>query len=288
VTGVAFGIATWMKPAGEFLFLAALPALLFATRNLRRTLVGSGVVALALLVTISPWIVRNVVKFDLYSMSNQGNESLFHRVFHIDRMPIPRDVKYGDYAQLLRERIAAQRPTRTVITYDFHYGAIEELGLSSDQARSAEGKLAVAAIRRNLGAYLSGTRRELGRAIDDVSEFEGEDRLLAELGQTDPPVGRATTTAIWDAVRPLYDVWWLLSLSTAAGLLAVFTGPRRSRNAAAALLSVWAVVAFGTAMAVGAEWRYSIQVAPIAWMLASAGVVTIVSSVAARLSRDRA
>lgn len=286
LTGVVFGLAAWLKPAGQFLFVAALPALLFATRSVRRTLLGSAVVALALVVTISPWLVRNAVRFEVYSMSNQGGETLFHRVFFFDGMPIPTDQKYGPFAQAVRRRVDAQLPPKNVYTYEFHYALIGERGLNEDQARAAEGRLARVAIWRHPGKYLSGTWREFKQLVGDLDRFEGAGQLLAELEATRPPVGTASTTAIWDAMRPIYDVWWLLSLSTAAGLVTLLAGGARTRNAAAALLSVWLAVMLGTSMAAGAYWRYSVQLAPITWMLASAGIVVIASSVWARV-RDR-
>jgi hypothetical protein len=42
----------------------------------------------------------------------------------------------------------------------------------------------------------------------------------------------------------------------------------------------------GTALAYGNDWRYSVQVAPIAWLLGSAGLVLIVGAVADRLRRQ--
>jgi 4-amino-4-deoxy-L-arabinose transferase-like glycosyltransferase len=285
--GVVFGLGAWVKPAGELLFLAAVPALLFATRDVRRTLTGSLVVAAALLVTISPWLVRNAVRFDLYSMSNQADETLFWRAFDVDRMPIPLDHRYGGFAEAIRRRNAAQAQGRP-LTFDFHYGLRDRLGVSDDQARAAEGELARLAIRRHPGTYLSGTVRELRDADRDLGRFTGQELLPTELDRTRPPVGRASTTAIWDAVRPAYGLWWILSLHAATGLLLLFTGARSSRNAAAALLSVSVVVALGTAMAHGAEWRYSIQLAPIVWMVASGGLAILVASVRARMLAGRA
>jgi 4-amino-4-deoxy-L-arabinose transferase-like glycosyltransferase len=288
-TGVTFGIATWLKSAGQPLFLSALPALLFATHSLRRAVIGTAVVGLALLVTISPWIVRNAVKFDLYSMSNQPNETLFFRAFDVDGLPIPVDQKYGPFAEAIRKRRAAEPPEvriRSAIAFEFHYG-LTARGVSDDDARAAEGNLAKVAIRRHPGRYLTNTVREFGRGVQKLDQFTGDDRVLGGLDLTRPPVGSATTTAIWNAARPVYDVWWLLSLSLAAGLLALFAGPRRSRNAAAALISVWLVVLIGTAFGHGADWRYSAQLAPITWILASAGISILVSAVLASAASVR-
>jgi hypothetical protein len=52
-------------------------------------------------------------------------------------------------------------------------------------------------------------------------------------------------------------------------------GEERSRRAAGALLSVWLVLTLGTVLTHGELWRYSMQLAPIVWMLGSAGAVAL-------------
>jgi hypothetical protein len=114
---------------------------------------------------------------------------------------------------------------------------------------------------------------------DDIRQFEGSWRLLGDLDRTDPPFPTAVTARIWDGARVLTEVWWFASLFSAAGLLLLFTGPPESRRAAAGLLSAWFAVMLGTAMFEGGTaWRYSMEVAPIQWMLGSAGAVVLLSS----------
>jgi 4-amino-4-deoxy-L-arabinose transferase-like glycosyltransferase len=290
VTGVVFGAATWVKPAGQFLFAAAPLALLFATRNARQVLTGSAIVAVALLVTISPWLVRNTVKFGFPSMSNQGGRTLFFRVFDVDRMPIPLDQKHGPFAEAVRQGIAGQPDEK--LTYHFHYDLIDERDATEEEATRAAQRLALVAIGRHPWRYSRGTWREVKRSVADLthpvgSRYENTEVLLLEVDRTRPPFPKAATTAAWDGARVLTNLWWLLSLHTAAGLLTLLAGTKKTRNAAAALWSVWVAVAIGTAMAHGALWRYSIQLAPITFLLSSAGIVILASSVWRRLASQR-
>jgi len=290
-TGVVFGAATWVKPAGQFLFAAAPLALLFATRNARRLLTGSAIVAVTLLVVITPWLVRNTVRFGYPSMSNQGGRTLFYRAFDVDRMPIPLDQRYGPFAETVRKRIAG-RPDEQ-LTYRFHYDLIDKRGLSEEEATRIARRLAIVAIRRHPSKYVKGTWREVKNSVADLtvpggSRHESSEVLLQELERTRPPFPKAATKRVWDGARVLNSLWWLLSLHAAAGLLTLLIGTREARNAAAALWSVWIVMAVGTAMAHGALWRYSVQLAPITWILSSAGIVILVSSVWTRLASQRA
>src|SRR4051794_1747912 len=79
--GVLFGLAAYVKPNAQAFALVAIVPLAVATRSLRATLAGSAVVAGALVLTIVPWVVRNGVRYDHYSMSAQGGDALFLRAF---------------------------------------------------------------------------------------------------------------------------------------------------------------------------------------------------------------
>lgn len=284
VAGVAFGLATWIKPAGQFLLLAAPPVLLFATRDLRGTLRGSAVVALALIVTISPWLARNAIRYGFPSMSNQGGRTLFNRTFDVDGLPIPTDQRYGDLAQQLslrnqRDPSASQTPgDHPRLNYDF-YQALRDRGLSQDDAIAVERRLALIAVRRHPATYLRDTARQLRLVVADLNQFPRSWEGRTELDRVLP----YSSTRAWDLARGAYSLWWLLSLGALGSLLALFVGPRDRRNAAAALISVWLAVSVGTVMAHGEDWRYSVQLAPLTWMVGSAGVVILVSSLWARI-----
>lgn len=279
LVGVLFGLGTWVKSAGQFLLVATPLALAFSSRALRPTVKGSLVVAGALLVTISPWMVRNTIRFGSPSMSTQGGATLFNRAFEVDRLPIPTDAAYGDLAAQIKARIDPSSGDR--LTSIFAQAVQNERGLADDDSWAAERHLALVAIRRHPFDYAGGTLRQLRRHHGDLNRFEGSDALLAELDRTQPPVPRSVVARAWDVARVVSDVWWVVSLNALAGLLLLFVGPPGSRRAAAALLAVWLSINLGTALAHGGMWRYSIQVAPIAWILGSGGIAAFVSAVRA-------
>jgi 4-amino-4-deoxy-L-arabinose transferase-like glycosyltransferase len=281
LTGFVFGVAAWIKPAGEFLFVAAVPALAFATRDVRATLRGSAVVALVLLLTVSPWVIRNTVRFDLVAMSDQGGRALSYRAFDRSHLPIPVDADYGRLARTIAaDPRAALPPPDPVVPWfysNFQYALEHHRGLSEEDAGAVQQRLALTAIRRHPSEYARDSWHLFRVSLTDIRRFTGSQALRNELHYTGPPLGAGLTPALWRLGRLLTGVWWLVSLHLIAGLLLLFVGSPASRRAAACLLSVWLVLALGSVLSEGGEWRYSIQLAATTWILGSAGAVLVAS-----------
>jgi 4-amino-4-deoxy-L-arabinose transferase-like glycosyltransferase len=270
--GIVFGLAAWVKPAGEFLLLAAPLAALLATRSLRGALRPTAVVTLTLVVTIAPWLVRNAIDWGQLGMSTQDGQTLFSRVFENDRLPIPGDSPYTALARQVRARSDAARDTR--FNYDFNHALRDQRGLGFQEAIHVQREMSWTAIGRHPLAYVTGTGRELVNELGQLDDFERDQEVLHQLAPRGAIVEGAVR-ATWSVARALVDVWWVLSLNALAGLLLVAVGPPERRAAAAALLAVWFSVVLGTAMFHGYLWRYSMQVAPVAWLLGTAGVALI-------------
>jgi hypothetical protein len=240
-------------------------------------------VGLVLVVTIAPWVIRNTVRFDLVAMSNQGGRALFHRVFDRTGLPVPVDAEYGGLARAVQVNPRAELPPPAPVVpwfySNFHYVLVHNRGLSDEDAGSVEQRLALVAIRRHPWAYASDSWRRLGTALERIRHFSGSSELRRELQFTRPPLGAGLTPTLWHVGRLLTNVWWLVSLHALAALLLLFVGGRVSRYATASFLSVWLVVSLGTVLGEGGVWRYSIQLAPVTWILGSAGAVLVVSSV---------
>ena len=281
--GLVFGVATWVKPAGQFLFFAAPLPLLFATREWRRALRGSAIVAGMLLLTITPWIVRNAIAHDYAGMSIQSGSTLFNRAFEVSELPIPPSEEHGALAKRVRAK-AQQRP-RARFHYEFHQALVNDAGLSDSEALCEQRSMALHAIRTNPGAYATDSVTLLAESLQDISNFEG--RASAEAKLADSPIPSAVRTALLDLAGAITDIWWILCLQGFAAVLVLVTGDSRRRAAGAALISVWLVVALGTVLTHGGQWRYSMQLAPLTLILASAGCAILVTGVRDRLRRAR-
>ncbi len=240
-------------------------------------------VTAAMVITISPWLARNWERYGNPHLTVQGGQTLFYRVFEVDGSPLPDDSADARFAR----RVQARIPEDADLYYEFMRASIRERGQTDDEAFHIEGRLALQGVREHPGSYLVGTVREFGEPARHIRWSDRRYELLADLERTEPPYGRAWFARFWSGMGRLMDVWWVLTLLTTTALIVPFTGPRERRAAGAALLSVWVCMALGTALSNGSAWRYSIQVAPIAWILATVGAVTLAGLLNRRLRARR-
>ena|SRR5215211_7019963 len=279
LAGALFGACAWIKPIGQALLIAAPIALVLVTRSLRSVLHGSAIATLALVLTIAPWIVHNAIDHDFPAMSIQGGQTLFVRVYELDKTPLPGDSADGRFARRVQDRIERGKEDERL-----HYAVVRDLmrerRISDHDAILVEQRMALNGVWRDPGRYVVKTWPRLRGIADDIREFEDEQLLLDDLERTDPPFPTRVTSGVWDVAMALNAAWWFASLFTLAGLLLLVTGPPERRSAAAALWSAWLAVALGTAMFEGGtDWRYSMELAPITWILGSAGIATLAALV---------
>ena len=141
-TGLVFAAAAYVKPVGQALAVAALPALAFATRSVRRTLTGTAIVAGTVLVATLPWMVRNETRYGEFTMSAQSGLTLVNRVFERTGMAIPAD----------RPRLRGCRavPAREP-GHRLSSGLFEELADAARRRRRPSGSNAISRSRRSGG-----------------------------------------------------------------------------------------------------------------------------------------
>ena len=265
--GVAIACAVYVKPVGHALVLAPLLPLALATRSWRATLLGTGTVVVVVALLTVPWMARNDARYGSFTMSAQSGITLFNRVFERDRLALPTDLAVGRLA----ERFRREHPDRRLST-----GVLAELLLGGDTLVEAEAKLrevALVAARRDPGAFAAGTLRSTRESFDDVAAGEGEDAIAAFV--THGPLPRATRLALRTA-EPLLTVWRLFAAFGLAGLLWLASRSRRTRVAAGAAIGAWCAVAVATAALHGGQFRYAASLAPLTFLLGSAGVTVAV------------
>ena len=284
--GALFGAAAYLKPAGQFLLVAAPVAWFLATRSLRTAAPRSAVVVATMLLILSPWLIRNAVIHDQLGMSSQGPITLFNRAFEVDRLPLPDDAPYSDLV-----RSSAESPDQR-----FHVAAHEALldaGLTMDEALAVERELASRAIVSHLPTYLVNSGYLTFRAFSDVSRSDerGYDAFLPGAGLQEQlatmslPMPTALTVAAWAVVEPATQLWLVLSGFGLTALLLPFVAAPRARTAASALLAVWLSLTVGTVLTHGGLWRYSASLAPITWLLGTAGAAVVVDWAAVHVRR---
>jgi 4-amino-4-deoxy-L-arabinose transferase-like glycosyltransferase len=288
--GAAFAAAAYIKPVGQVLPAAALLALAFSTRSVRATLRGTCVVAGVTALLLIPWVARNEVAYGLPTLSDQGGQTLFKRMFDVDHAPIPTSTADGR----LIARIAAEKQLREprAELNDYAVGALRARGLSGHEAVALEGRVARTAIAAQPLGYLADTGPHVWRALTDLNSFSYADLSGDENSSSLRPAHRNRLVAVaidlwfWP-VRVLAWAWWILSLGALSALLVLAVAQRGVRAAAGALVAVWLVIALATAVSHGGHRRYSAQLAPEVWLVGTAGAAIVVRGLASRLRPRR-
>lgn len=273
--GVLAAAAAYVRPAGQALILAVVATTALATRDWRNTLRTSGVVVAVFALLVVPWVARNAAQFDAPAMSRVTGDTLFVRAFEVDKLEIPRDRPSGRLAADVAATRGDERLV-TAVTLEF-----QAAGLTRDQTLRTKEQLARTAIWRNPWTYAWGT-------LEQVSELRVDPRevnLGSDVGPhiPEPP---SFSEDVWNASEALTTLWWTLSLGLLAGVLVLFDRRPRARQAGAALLATWLVLALATSLSRGALTRYALELAPIAFALGSYGAITVLRALADIVTRS--
>ncbi len=300
LAGVVFGLAAHVKPSAQVLIVVAPFVLAFATRSWRETWRGALVVGGVMVAVILPWIAHNGIRYDQWTMSVQGGQALWLRVFDQDKLPIPTDSEEGVRANELYHSYLedpppeyAQNPETLAETESYTY-VFNELGqeMSMFDAIAIQRDLAIQAILDHPKTYLRGTAvnvKDYGRLNAAPHGFAIAEEVA--LGQIGPDVGatvRKLSTGAWKLADLLVRAGFIASLALFAILLLVFVGPRRSRVAAVGFLVTWFAIAIAGSLTASVLPRYAAQIAPLQWILEAAAAVFVVTAVIDLVRRRRA
>jgi 4-amino-4-deoxy-L-arabinose transferase-like glycosyltransferase len=265
--GVVLGASILVKPVGQALVLAAPITFAAAGWAWRAWLRATVLVAAVALAVVSPWVVHDWVEFGQPSLSDQAGQTLFNRLFEVDRRPVPTTLRAGRIARAEQLRITAQgTPERLyVVTLQ---RLEEQVGLSDVQATRLERRLALEAIEADPLGYVWRTlelgRRYVGearstRVVAEVLDFRGDPGL------------RGLDRWLWGVHDRLIPIWTVLTLSGWSILLGLGLGPWRRRVATVGLLSAGGLVALATVATHGGLARYTAEVLPLTFLLTVAG-----------------
>lgn len=278
--GALFALATYVKPVGQGLILAAPIAVGLASLDLRRTARATAVVGLTMFLLLGPWAIRNAIVHDDFGLSNQLGVTLFNRAFEVEDLEIPA----GDpQSELVRRLVATAERTPGLRPSSYVYNELTaHHGFSDVEALAVELRLAETAIRNHAFTYAK-TSVKLVRT-----------QILFLHAQYPPPDSASSAPAI--VRRPghwltsignhLADWWWTLTGSVVTALvLLLVPGPRRRTAIAFAVPPLLVIVV--TVLTHGGADRYAFQSAPEAWLLGSAGLAFVAGATADRVRAAR-
>lgn len=281
-------VAAYIKPVGQALLVAVPLAALLTTWDWRAALRTTATVWLVAALLLAPWLIRNAIGYGEWSLSSQSAQTLTKRVFDIDGRPWP-DTAEGRLAAQIDARREQVEPDAE--KYHFLARALEQRGMTPDEAVAFSGTVAKQAISEAPLAYVWGTVEATVRYLTDVNSFSYDDLSSGENSSslrpgTASPVQLGVAVWYW-SVRVLAWAWWILALAGAAGLLLLRAPERRVRAAIAAFAAAWLAIALSTALSHGGLRRYSAQMAPAVWVVGSAGAVLVTRTLRRTVVRER-
>jgi 4-amino-4-deoxy-L-arabinose transferase-like glycosyltransferase len=296
-TGVLFGLATNVKPAGQVLVAVAPVALLLITRSWRRALKPSLVIALTMFLTVLPWLLHNAIADDQFTLSIQGKQALWLRVFDEDKLPIPTDSDEGVLAQHLYEQYISNPPegygdpaTLDVTeSYSYVFNALGSRGYSTRDATDLMGDVAFDAIRSNPSEYIKGTIANVADYVRLNGGRNGFDPSVVTLqtARQETTLGSLGTisSVAWDLAEFLLLVGFVLSLALLAIPLLFVFGEKRVRIATAVFLITWLAIAVAGSLTANVFPRYAAQIAVLQWLPEAAAAVMVVGGLVAIVRR---
>jgi 4-amino-4-deoxy-L-arabinose transferase-like glycosyltransferase len=284
--GVLFGIAALVKPAGQALLLTALvPALLYFRRP-RRALKGAAILAGCLLLTISPWLVRNAVRYGDVRLSVQDGPALWMRLFDWDQRPIPVTTREDRLAKRIFDAtVGKSEYTKPTNTYEYVAADLmTKYGYSQRDAMVLQRHVALEAIAAAPVSYVKGTygiAKQLTSYTHNL--YPARVGINEKLAAADPTLPATPSLKAFGLAQRVVGYWWILSLGLFSTLLLPFVGSRRQRAAALSLLISWLAITLATSLSTWPDPRYAAQNVPLLWVLGSAGAALVVNAVVARI-----
>lgn len=267
--GALIGAAALVKPVGQLLVVAAAIVLVLAGWRGRALARDVALVVVGCLIVLGPWLVHGLVRYGSPTLSAQGSLTLFNRVYEVDHRPLPQDTRDGRIVADAVRRQPDQRPHAIAFT------TLERDRDDNRAALSALRTLALEGIADYPAEYaldtLTGVRRfstDLKADADDGDPYE------PRAG----PLGASVPRFLWRLGAIASQVWWIVTLFGLTGIATVLVGPRERRLVAMVLLTTWLVLALATVASHGGLPRYSMQLAPITWMLSWAGLTGLVAA----------
>jgi hypothetical protein len=294
LAGVVAGIGAVVRPVGLTLALVG-PLLMVGSHPSRRGLVTGGAYLAAFGLIVMPWIVRNGLVHGEATPVHPGR-FLIERTIKSNQTGVSMYAAPAgpDQPRLLREGrkilrgIESEQPT----SFEVHATLARRLELTDVEASDLMWDLAVDAIRREPGAYLSGTWIELVQLIagheESVREhvltrrsaWKGEDleQMLDDgavpdlLPEVWPEQGRRLPVA--EALAHLYQPSrWIDVLLLASLLAAIWVLRDPSKRAVLIPLVIAAALVCCTVTINGAYARYRYPLDPLLHIAAAAGLV---------------
>jgi 4-amino-4-deoxy-L-arabinose transferase-like glycosyltransferase len=218
IAGLCTGVALLCRPALQIvLFVGVAGFAIMFWRSPRQLALTAGAFIVGTSVFMLPWMLKNEVMYDAFTMAGSGRHLLFRLIrsdsgfsfARPDGVTTPEPEPMAGARRILMEQAAKHDGSSNFQRFR------EELGLSEAQTNKIQTALALEAIRQQPVYFLAGTLDIFGRVFvgepinlrregSDLSEVDW-DRPIRHLVNPTPPRGDRNTAqlllSIWDPSR---------------------------------------------------------------------------------------
>lgn len=279
--GVIFAIAAYIKPVGQVLAFAPLIVLFTSRQPIRHWILPSLTVAVAMLVMLAPWAVRNYVVYDTVSITSQAGITLFNRAFEVQGLAVP---VTDEEAALVAALTEEARETEGLRPSSHVFNQLTARDYTATEALALQQRLALEAIQLDALGYTKVSGKLLALRMADLKFSPGIDPVYRHADSA-PGVAQLLTQAAVEYGGRFQRYFYTATGALAIGLLPLLRP--RQRASALAMLAPPALVLIATVTTHGGLWRYSTVAAPQAWLLSSAGLILAVRALATALRAER-
>ena len=296
LAGALLGLAALTRPIAQFVLLILVAGLPFLLPRWRPALLGGAAMLALFGVTVVPWMARNQVVQGTFAIAGGSGEGLAVRTIRYEQQFDFREPPgTTDDRTLARARRIYRDEAEEGSAFELRQRLIDELGVSEVEAERLMRTIALQAIVRQSGYYLTGTAEMfattfVGRPVRLRQDWlpwrniAWEERVRYLLPEPTAVEERGFGAA--ESLVTIYDPARLAPLLAVLAVVGALSGLRAGRRPALLVgLLVVAVLLAGAAL-IGIEWRYRFPLDPLISVLAAGGLVTLVGLVAGLLRRS--
>lgn len=296
LAGALLGLAALTRPIAQLVLLILAAGLPLLLPRWRPALLGTVALVALFGVVVLPWMARNQAVQGTFAIAGGSGEGLAVRTIRYEqRFDFRAPPGSNEDRTMSRARRVYRDEADDGSAFELRQRLTDELGVSEVEAERLMRTIALQAIVRQPGYYLTGTAEMLattfvGRPVRlrqdwlpwrNIAWEERVRHLLPE-----PTAVEERGFAAAERLATLYDPARLAPLLAILGVAGALTGLRPGRRAALLTgLLVFAVLLAGAAL-IGIEWRYRYPLDPLVNVLAAGGLVTVLGLVPGALRRS--
>ncbi|MFN8633083.1 MAG: glycosyltransferase family 39 protein [Chloroflexota bacterium] len=295
LAGALLALAALTRPLAQLVLLGLIVALPVLLPRWRPVLLGALALLLGFGIVVLPWMVRNQLVQGTFAIAGGSGEGLAVRTIRYDQKFDFREPPGGDQDRTLqRARRIYRDEAADGSAFELAARLRDELGVSEIEAERLMRTIALQAILKQPGYYLSGTADMLvqtfvGRPVRlrqdwlpwrNIAWPERVRHLLPS-----PSAVEERSFGAAERLVTLYDPARLAPLLAVLALVGSMSGLRRRRPETLLVgLLVFFMLLAGAAL-IGIEWRYRFPLDPLVNVLVGGGVAALAGFVWAAVGR---